>query len=418
LKTIFSTLFVLALAGGAAGWGALNLYRDFLLAPVDLAPVDLTKGANGAPLSGPVASLLSELVSDPLSEAASEPVSQPAIADAELAEQRPVIYRVKAGATVRSVAHDLADEGWISSRFLFTVHAYLTGQQDALKKGEYAIEPGMTPDDVLELFASGRSLQFPVSIIPGTTFREAVRAVAAAPEFVTELNGLSDAEIIERLGMDVEHPEGWLYPDTYLFVRGATDTEVLTRAYERMRDVLTEEWASRTPGLPIRTPYEALILASIVEKETGKASERPRIAGVFTRRLERGMKLQTDPTVIYGLGDEFDGDITREHLRRKTPYNTYVIPALPPTPIALPGREAIHAVLHPADGEEIFFVARGDGSHYFSVTLDEHNCAVRHYQLDQPCADLKDDPPADATEADSAGTDAVDGGLTDRAAQA
>jgi UPF0755 protein len=365
LKTILSTLFVLLLAGGAAYWGAHSVYGDFLATPVDLART----GGEG--------------------EAAGEQA----------------VYPVADGATIRSVAHDLADRGWISSRFLFTVHAYLTGQENALKKGEYAIEPGMTPDDLLALFASGKSIQFPIAIVPGTTFREAVAKVGESRVFERELDGLSDEEIMQRIGLEAEHPEGWLFPDTYLFVRGTTDTEILKQAYRRMRDVLDEEWAARGDDLPIETPYEALILASIVEKETGKASERPRIAGVFTRRLEQGMKLQTDPTIIYGLGDEYDGDITREHLRRPTPYNTYVIPALPPTPIALPGREAIHAVLHPADGDELFFVARGDGSHYFSATLDEHNCAVRHYQLNKPCADLKDDALAEEGADDGAEDD-------------
>jgi len=342
VKTLVTTLLALAIAGGALAWGSWSLYQDFLATPVQL-------------------------------------------------EEDRVVYRVPEGATIRGVAHELADRGWIRSRFLFTMHAYETEQQNALKAGEYALEAGMKPPEVLARLTSGQSIQFPVTIVPGMTFREALAAVEDAEVFDTALTDLSDAEILERLGIEAEHPEGWLYPDTYLFDRDTTDVEILSRAYQRMREVLDEEWAARSDGLPIDTPYEALILASIVEKETGRAGERPRIAGVFTRRLEQGMKLQTDPTIIYGLGDEFDGDITREHLRRETPYNTYVIPALPPTPIALPGRAAIHAVLHPADGDALFFVARGDGSHYFSATLDEHNCAVRHYQLNQPCADLREE---------------------------
>lgn len=361
MKTLLSTLLVLAIAGGGVAWGGWTLYQDFLATPVQL-------------------------------------------------EADQVVYRVPDGATIRGVAHDLADRGWIRSRFLFTMHAYETQQQNALKAGEYAIEAGMTPSEVLARLTSGKSIQFPVTIVPGMTFREALAAIADADVFDMELTGLADAKLVERLGIDAEHPEGWLYPDTYLFDRATTDVEILTRAYRRMREVLDEEWAGRSDALPIDTPYEALILASIVEKETGRAGERPRIAGVFTRRLQQGMKLQTDPTVIYGLGDEFDGDITREHLRRETPYNTYVIPALPPTPIALPGRAAIHAVLHPADGDELFFVARGDGSHYFSATLDEHNCAVRHYQLNQPCSDLRDEAAGEpeAPAADQAETAAAD----------
>ncbi len=342
MKTILSTLLVLAIVGGAMAWGGLALYHGFLATPVEL-------------------------------------------------DEDQVVYRVREGATIRGVAHDLADRGWIASRFLFTLHAYETEQQNALKAGDYAIDAGMTPPELLALFTSGKSIQFPVTFVPGTTFREALRVIDAAGAFDIQLKGLSDADIIDRLGIESEHPEGWLFPDTYLFKRETSDVEILTRAHERMRQVLEEEWAARSDDLPIETPYEALILASIVEKETGKAIERPRIAGVFVRRLEQGMKLQTDPTIIYGLGDEFDGNITREHLRRETPYNTYVIPALPPTPIALPGREAIHAVLHPADGDELFFVARGDGSHYFSATYDEHRCAVRHYQLNDPCPDLREE---------------------------
>ena len=206
--------------------------------------------------------------------------------------------------------------------------------------------------------------------------------------FDIELADASTAELMQRIGIEDDNPEGWLFPDTYLFDRGTSDVEILSRAHRRMREVLDEEWAKREQGLPLETPYQALTLASIVEKETGLASERPQIAGVFVRRLQKGMKLQTDPTVIYGMGDDFDGNIRREDLTRPTPYNTYVIQGLPPTPIALPGREAINAVLHPADGDALYFVARGDGSHHFSATLDEHNCAVRHYQLNKPCSTL------------------------------
>jgi UPF0755 protein len=244
----------------------------------------------------------------------------------------------------------------------------------------------------LALFASGRSIQYPVTLVEGRRFRDVVGELAEVSVLEHELTGLSDAEVMERVGIDEAHPEGWLFPDTYLVVRGSTDVALLRRAYERMQEVLAEEWANRSEDLPLATPYDALILASIIEKETGVAEERPAIAGVFVRRLQRGMRLQTDPTVIYGMDDAFDGDIRRADLRRETPYNTYVIDGLPPTPIALPGREAIHAALHPADGDSLYFVARGDGRHYFSATLDEHNCAVRHYQLDQPCGALRETP--------------------------
>jgi UPF0755 protein len=339
LKNLLATLLILAIATAGIGLTAWSWYQGFLDEPMSL--------------------------------------------DGEQA-----ILVVPPGATLRSVAHDLADRRWISSRFLFMLLAYQTGRQDAIKAGEYAVVAGTRPPQLLDQLTAGRSIQFPVTFVPGMTFREALTRVGASDVFEIELSGLSDDEIMRRIGLEAEHPEGWLFPDTYLFDRGTTDTEILRRARERMEKVLREEWAGRREGLPLQTPYEALILASIVEKETGLAAERPAIAGVFTRRLKQGMKLQTDPTVIYGMGDAFDGDIRRQDLETPTPYNTYVIQGLPPTPIALPGREAIHAVLHPADGDDLYFVSRGDGSHYFSASLDEHNCAVRHYQLNQECAAL------------------------------
>ena len=339
MKNILATLLILGLVGGGIAWAGWSWYQRFLTQPVVL-------------------------------------------------EQETALFTVPQGATLREVAHDLADRRWISSRFLFTMLAYQTNQQEAIKAGEYAITDGILPADLLALLTSGRSVQFPVTLIPGITFREALKRVFDTDVFSIELADASTAELMQRIGIEDDHPEGWLFPDTYLFDRGTSDVEILSRAHRRMREVLNEEWEQRAQGLPLETPYQALTLASIVEKETGLASERPRIAGVFVRRLQKGMKLQTDPTVIYGMGEAFDGNIRREDLTRATPYNTYVIRGLPPTPIALPGREAINAVLHPADGDALYFVARGDGSHHFSATLDEHNCAVRHYQLNQPCATL------------------------------
>jgi UPF0755 protein len=233
---------------------------------------------------------------------------------------------------------------------------------------------------VLERLVSGKTIQYPVTLVEGWTFRQAVDHIAEDPRY-GDLLGKSDADLMAALGRGGEHPEGRFFPDTYAFPRAATGLDVLRRALERMDQVLAEEWAARAPDLPIDSPYEALILASIVEKETGLAEERPAIAGVFTRRLQKGMRLQTDPTVIYGMGERFDGDIRRADLREATPYNTYVITGLPPTPIALPGRAAIHAALNPEPGEALYFVARGDGGHVFSATLEEHNAAVRKYQL-------------------------------------
>ncbi len=190
-------------------------------------------------------------------------------------------------------------------------------------------------------------------------------------------------QVMEAVGAAGQHPEGWFFPDTYMFSGSETDLDILKRAYSRMVRVLDEEWENREQGLPYNSPYEALIMASIVERETGVAHERQEVAGVFVRRLHKGMRLQTDPTVIYGMGDDYDGRIRTRDLRAYTPYNTYRIDGLPPTPIALPGRDSVHAALHPADGDALFFVARGDGSHKFSRTLAEHQKAVREFQLNR-----------------------------------
>ncbi len=242
----------------------------------------------------------------------------------------------------------------------------------------------MGPVEVLDLLISGRVIQYPITLVEGWTFRQAVAAILANGRFGNDLAGQSDADLMTALGRPGEHPEGRFFPDTYSFPRRTTGVDVLRRALQRMDQVLAEEWAGRADGLPLRTPYEALTLASIIEKETGLVAERPEIGGVFVRRLEQGMRLQTDPTVIYGMGERFDGNIRRADLQEATPYNTYVIPGLPPTPIALPGRAAIHAALHPVPGDSLYFVARGDGGHVFSATLDQHNRAVREYQLRRP----------------------------------
>jgi UPF0755 protein len=367
LKNIFATLLILGLGGAVAAWVGWQWYQGFLAEPVAL-------------------------------------------------ESEQELFTVPEGATIRTVAHAMADRRWLSSRFLFTLLAYQTKQQNAIKAGEYAIKQGMLPKDVLGLLTSGKSVQFAVTMIPGMTFRDAVEALAKRGDvFQIELADLGDDEIMQRVGIEEAHPEGLLFPDTYLFDRGTSDTEILKRAYRRLQNVLAEEWSQRSEGLPLETPYQALILASIIEKETGVASERPEIAGVFVRRLQQGMRLQTDPTVIYGMGDAFDGNIRRADLERPTPYNTYVINGLPPTPIALAGAEAIHAALHPADGDALYFVARGDGSHYFSASLDEHNCAVRHYQLNQPCANLK---LAEVQTETEAGTESADAEQQDDASAA
>lgn len=299
-------------------------------------------------------------------------------------EEARLLFDVPRGTSLRALARRLHEQGVIERPYYFIALAYLQGDQSRLKAGEYALTPDMTPPRILELLTSGRVVEYSLTLIEGWTFRQALAALDAHEVFDgSKLSALSDAEIMVQLGRPDAHPEGLFFPDTYRFPRQTSALDILKRALARMDGILAEEWEKRAPNLPITTPYEALILASIVEKETGLASERARIAGVFTRRLQRGMRLQTDPTVIYGLGERYDGNIRRTDLREPMPYNTYVINGLPPTPIALIGRAAIQAALNPEAGEELYFVSRGDGSHVFSRTLDEHNQAVRRYILNR-----------------------------------
>lgn len=250
-----------------------------------------------------------------------------------------------------------------------------------LHAGEYALTPGMTPRDLLSNMAAGKVLQRNFTIVDGWTFRELRQALTKADKLRQDGAALDDAEVMEKIGAPGEMPEGRFLPETYAYVKGDSDLDILRRAHAAMAKMLDSLWAQRDKELPLASPYEALILASIVEKETGRADERPRIAGVFVRRLRTHMLLQTDPTVIYGMGDSYAGNIHKSDLTTDTPYNTYTRQGLPPTPIALPGRPALEAALHPASGSELYFVARGDGSHVFSTTLEEHNRNVACYQL-------------------------------------
>lgn len=252
---------------------------------------------------------------------------------------------------------------------------------EGLHAGEYAVEQGLTPRQLLDRMARGEVIQHRVTLIEGSTFRE-IRAVLAREDALEQrAAAMSDADLMAAIGAPGVHPEGRFLPETYAYTKGMQDLDVLRRAYAAMQKALAEAWASRVPDLPLDTPDEMLVLASIVEKETGRADERERIAGVFTRRLKIGMRLQTDPTVIYGVGPAFDGNLTRVHLTTDTPYNTYTRGGLPPTPIAAPGRAALRAVAKPTEGEALYFVARGDGSHEFSATLAQHNAAVARWQL-------------------------------------
>lgn len=292
-----------------------------------------------------------------------------------------VAYDIQTGTSLSAVASDLQRRGYIESAFYFRLMARLDGQASNIKAGEYLLRAGLTPKSLLSLLVSGQVLSHSLTLVEGWNFRQVLSAVSRHEALKQTLAGLSDEEIMARLGSPGMHPEGRFLPDTYHFPRGSTDLEFLKRAKSAMEQLLAREWEGREPGLPLKTADEALILASIVEKETGQAAERPEIAGVFIRRLRKGMLLQTDPTVIYGMGSAYDGNIRRSDLRQDTPYNTYVHRGLTPTPISMPGADALHAVLHPAKGDTLYFVAKGNGEHHFSRTLTEHNQAVKKYQL-------------------------------------
>lgn len=288
------------------------------------------------------------------------------------------------GSSLYRALQELSAKGVVSYPKILGWYARLT-QQTSVKFGEYRLEPSVTPRQLLVVLVEGRVLYRAVTLIEGHSLLETLQRLRKDESLLHRLPVMdtrSETQLLsEFLGVDAPNPEGWLYPDTYHFGKGTTDQVVVLQAYERMQQVLSDEWAARAEGLPYATAYDALIMASIVEKETGVAHERAEIAGVFVRRLNKGMRLQTDPTVIYGMGDAYAGDIRRRDLKKKTPYNTYTMNGLPPTPIALAGREAIHAALHPAQGDALYFVARGDGTHIFSATLAEHQRAVRRFQM-------------------------------------
>lgn len=255
------------------------------------------------------------------------------------------------------------------------------GVAGRLHAGEYALAPGLTPAMLLKKMAAGDVLQHHFTIVEGWTFKQLRTALAQDSGLQQTLAAIDDAEIMRRLQSGGAPPEGWFLPETYSYVKGMSDLDILRRAHEAMARLLDDAWAGHPPDFVLESPYQVLTLASIVEKETARAEERPQIAGVFLHRLKLGMRLQTDPTVIYGLGARYDGNLHRRDLDADTPYNTYTREGLPPTPIALPGKAAVEAVMHPAPTDALYFVARGDGTHEFSATLDAHNRAVARYQL-------------------------------------
>lgn len=290
-------------------------------------------------------------------------------------------FEVSHGSNLTRVARVLAEQGVLSKPRYLLWYAHWVRHANKISVGEYRITPGTTPKTLLTQLVEGKVIQYSITLVDGWTFAQALDVVQSDPYLVHELGGLDAATIMARLGHAGQDPEGRFMPDTYYFPRGVTDIAFLQRAYQAMQSYLENAWRSRDVGIPLQTPYEALILASIVEKETGLASERRAIAGVFSRRLIKHMRLQSDPTIIYGMGDSYKGNIRRRDLRDKNEYNTYQHGGLPPTPIALPSRDAIDAVLHPDEGDALYFVSRGDGSHKFSATLEEHNQAVIKYQL-------------------------------------
>lgn len=310
--------------------------------------------------------------------------------DYETAPQRPVrntetvVIEVPRGLGLKPITEMLVRRGVLDKPLWFMLHAYQDRVAGQLKFGEYEIPAGISQARLLEMLVAGRVKQYALTVPEGWTYRQLIQLLRKQSAFLPDPSLDDDRALMSALGVPGSSPEGWFFPDTYFYHKGMSSLEVLRQAHRKMRTVLEQEWSRREPGLPLASAYEALILASIVEKETASPEERPLIAGVFLRRLAQDMLLQTDPTVIYGMGEAYRGDIHKDDLMRDTPYNTYLHRGLPPTPIALPGMQAIRAVLHPAPGESLYFVARGDGKHEFSNTLDEHHRAVEQYQMHKP----------------------------------
>ncbi len=292
----------------------------------------------------------------------------------------PADFRVPPGSSLRTAASIIADAGVDLPPLFMVLMAKLAKAETGIKAGSYSVAPGTTPWDLLGKLTRGQFTQGESILVEGWTLRQWRAKLDAHPDLLHDSAGLSDSEIFKRLGVEVSSGEGWLYPDTYLFDKRSSDLELLARAHRAMKKRLEAEWARRAENLPYKNAYQALIMASIVEKETGRDGDRSTIAAVFVNRLRSGMLLQTDPTVIYGMGERFDGNLRKRDLLTDTPYNTYTRAGLPPTPIAMPGLASIQAALHPASSDALYFVARGDGSSQFSRTLEEHNQAVNRYQ--------------------------------------
>jgi UPF0755 protein len=298
-----------------------------------------------------------------------------------LSIEKETVFVVEPGMSFKDINNKLKMLRLTEDNTYLTILARYSGKANKIKSGEYLFPPGLNPIELLNLLVSGKVIQYSFTLLEGWQLREMMQAIHASDLIEQTLLSDEPENVLIELGYSDKIAEGLFFPDTYNFPKGTTDKEFLLRAYQRLHDILDEEWQARAEKLPYKTPYEALIMASIIEKETGLASERSTIAGVFVRRLNKKMKLQTDPTVIYAMGKQFNGNIRKKDLDIDSPYNTYRYKGMPPSPIALVGREAIHAALHPEKGKSLYFVAKGDGSHYFSDTLKEHNQAVAKYQL-------------------------------------
>jgi UPF0755 protein len=296
-------------------------------------------------------------------------------------ERTPFEFSLKQGSSLKSAASQISKAGGLNNEWLFVALARGLGKAKQIKPGNYQLEHEVTPLRLLAIISKGQVEQGSVTIIEGITFKQLREVLNTDPGLRHDSASLSEAEVLKRIEASEKHAEGLFFPDTYNFDKGSSDLIVLKRAYQLMQRHLQENWKKRDQGLPFETPYQALILASIVEKETGQPSDRPMIASVFVNRLRKNMRLQTDPTVIYGMGDKFNGNLRKKDLTADTPYNTYMRNGLTPTPIALPGLAALQAVLHPAPSKALYFVARGDGSSEFSNSLIEHNDAVKRFQL-------------------------------------
>lgn len=292
----------------------------------------------------------------------------------------PYTFSIQSRSSLDSAAQQMQDAGVIGSKPLFMLLTRVMGHAGHIKSGQYTLDKPVSPRQLVVILVQGSTTLRQITIIEGWTFRQFRAALNAHPDLRHDTAALSDAQILHKFEPTAESAEGWFFPDTYQFEAGNSDWQVLKKAWQTMQKRLQVAWQERDPDLPLQSPYEALILASLVEKETGVARDRDMIAGVFVNRLRQGMRLQTDPSVIYGLGERFDGNLRKVDLQTDTPYNTYTRNGLTPTPIALPGAASLHAALHPAKTNAVYFVARGDGSSHFSSNLTEHNRAVNRYQ--------------------------------------